>query len=174
MRVRNRRWICSMCNNRRVSATNSLAHRFLKLAAEWDQRRNGKLTPAMVTAGSSKTVWWRCAAGTDHAWQRAVDLRVRYPLCPFCAGRRVSVTNSLAALFPKIARDWHRMRNGRATPAGVTAHADQAAWWRCPLGHEWRARIRDRTIRGDSCPLCARAVLRGRASLKAPSRDFDG
>jgi hypothetical protein len=150
-----------MCSNRRLSPTNSLANRFPKLAAQWDRRKNDKLTPAKVTVVFHGRVWWRCAAARDHAWEAPVNQRVLSPNCPFCAGRRVSVTNSLARLFPKIVRDWNHSRNRAVTPADVLATANDLAWWRCPLGHEWRARIRERTAGGKACPLCVDAVLKG-------------
>ena len=153
------RWLCVICMNRRVSTSNSLAARFPKLAAEWDRRKNGELTPANVTFGFTGTVWWRCPAARDHTWQARVNVRVRWPRCPFCTGRRVSVTNSLAKLFPKVAREWSSARNRELIPADVLAASKDLVWWRCPLGHEWRASVCDRTAGGKACPLCADASI---------------
>jgi hypothetical protein len=130
-----------------------------KLAAEWDRRKNGELTPANVTFGFTGTVWWCCPAARDHTWQARVNIRVRWPRCPFCTGRRVSVTNSLAKLFPKVAREWSSARNRELTPADVLAASKDLVWWRCPLGHEWRASVCDRTAGGKACPLCADASI---------------
>jgi hypothetical protein len=117
---------------------------------------------------SKKAVWWRCPRGPDHQWQARVAPTVRTNAsCPFCRNRKVSVTNSLASLYPKIAREWHRTRNRSATPATVGATSDQPAWWRCPLGHEWRASVRDRTGGAKACPICAGALLRIRQTRTA-------
>jgi hypothetical protein len=152
---------CPFCSNKRVAPSNSLARMEPRLARLWHPRKNQELSPTGVVPGSGKRVWWRCPRGADHEWEaRVVDLVAAEGACHFCAGRRVSVTNSLAALFPKVAREWNRPRNRNITPADVLAAARDLAWWRCPLGHEWRASVRDRTIGGKACPVCADVSLR--------------
>lgn len=56
------------------------------MAAQWDSELNGELTPQMVTAGSHKRVWWRCAEG--HVWQALIYSRTgrQKSGCPICAG----------------------------------------------------------------------------------------
>ena len=145
---------CPFCSGKWLAPSDSLLARFPAVAAQWHRRKNGRLRPNDVHPGTNRHVWWKCAASPDHQWRADIRVRVRYPRCPFCAGRRVSVTNSLAKLFPKVAREWHKTRN-RGTPANVLAAAKDLAWWRCALGHEWRLAIRERTARGRACPVCA-------------------
>ncbi len=140
--------------NRPLSQT----HR--RLAAQWHTIRNGALRPNQVTAGSASLVWWRCPRGPDHAWQAAPFSRTgqgRTAGCPFCAGRRVSVTNALATRAPAVARQWHPTRNGRLRPSDLTARSGRYVWWKCPKGpdHEWRAIVGNRTRIGVGCPSCA-------------------
>jgi hypothetical protein len=71
--------------------------------------------------------------------------------CPFCAGKRASVTNSLAAFFPKVAAEWHPTKNGGLTPADVVGGAKAFATWRCAVHHVWRARVVDRPRGGRGC-----------------------
>jgi len=78
--------------------------------------------------------------------------------CPFCAGKRASVTNSLAALFPRVAAEWHPTRNGSLTPADVVVGSKAFVTWRCALGHVWRARVIARTQTRRGCPACALAT----------------
>jgi hypothetical protein len=156
--VANRTWLgngCPFCSGHRVSMTNSLAARYPRLAAEWDRERNGKLRPSDVMPGSWQRVWWRCPKGPDHVWEAAIYNRVRTPGCPFCRDRMVSVTNSLAVLFPEVAWEWHPTRNGKLTPFDVIASAREHAWWRCARGHVWRELVRTRTASGRGCPVCA-------------------
>jgi hypothetical protein len=70
-------------------------------------------------------------------------------------GKRPSVTNSLAAVAPKVARQFDRERNGDLDPRDLTTGSDRRVWWRCPRGrdHVWRARVVDR-LRYPRCPFC--------------------
>ena len=71
------------------------------IAREWHPTRNGSLGPRNVLAGSCKHVWWKCAKGPDHEWRATPAKRARAGQgCPFCAGNRVSATNSLTVRSP--------------------------------------------------------------------------
>src|SRR5215207_4332796 len=97
---------CPYCSNKKVSKNNSLAALHPELAAQWHPTKNGKQTPEQVVSGSSKPVWWKCPKAPDHEWQERVIKRTSRAFnCPFCANKRVSVTNSLAACFPDIAAE---------------------------------------------------------------------
>jgi len=80
---------------------------FPDLVREWDFERNVGLSPKDLSAGSGQTVWWACPVSPDHRWRANPNNRTHGSGCPFCANRRVSVTNSLAALFPILAGQWH-------------------------------------------------------------------
>lgn len=158
--VRSRASRCPFCAGRRVSVTNSLKVLFPGIAAEWHPTRNGKLRAGEVVAGAGKKVWWKCRAGPDHEWQATVQQRTTHrSACPFCADRRVSVTNCLATVNPKIAAEWHPTRNGKVGPDGVIATSKDFAWWRCALGHDWRCSVRERVVKARGCPTCVSAVF---------------
>lgn len=83
-----------------------------KLVAEWHPTRNVDLFPYDVRYGSERKVWWKCANGPDHEWLMEVNQRTTHGRqCPFCTGRRASVTNSLRTVAPKLARQWHPTKN---------------------------------------------------------------
>ncbi len=146
---------CPFCANVAVSVTNNLCAIAPDLALEWDSEKNGK-GPDRVVAYSARPAWWRCPVADDHTWMTSPNQRVsRGTGCPFCAGRRVSRTNSLAARAPEIAREWHPMKNGELEPADVVAGAQRRVWWRCQRGHSWMASVANRTINGSRCPVCA-------------------
>jgi hypothetical protein len=80
--------------------------------------------------------------------------------CPFCANQRVSATNSLAARFPKLAREWHPTKNRSLTPHDVVAGTNRRVWWRCAFGHAWQAAVSSRSGNGTGCPECWRLPRR--------------
>jgi superfamily II DNA or RNA helicase len=158
-RTGNRKTGCPHCHGQKVSFTNSFASLFPDVTAEWHPTKNGGLTPTDVVAGSTKKVWWKCPNGPDHEWEAAVNSRgaSRKYGCPFCSGRQVSVTNSLATRFPEIAAEWHSTKNGTLSPANVVARTHVKVWWQCPKAedHEWRATIANRTgAIKTGCPFC--------------------
>ena len=73
---------------------------------------------------------------------------------PIAEGRRVSKEACLATLYPKLAREWHKAKNGELTPQKVTPKSVKKVWWRCRKGHEWEARIVGRTKNDKGCPIC--------------------
>lgn len=151
---------CPFCTGRRASAATCLATVAPDLAAEWHSTKNGEYTPRDVTLGSGYKAWWRCPLGPDHEWQQSVDKRgLRGFGCPFCAGRRVSMTNSLAFVYPALAAEWHPTRNGELRPEDVMCGTKDAYWWLCPRGHEWRCGVRDRSVHGRRCGACSAKLL---------------
>lgn len=71
------------------------------------------LPPEEVAAGSNKKFTWSCKAGPDHTWEaQANSIRMsKRGGCPFCAGKRPSVTNRLDVLFPDLAAEWDQELN---------------------------------------------------------------
>lgn len=62
--------------------------------------------------------------------------------------------NSLTAINPKLASEWHPIKNGKLTPDYVSAYSNKKVWWLCKRGHEWNAVIKSRN-NGVGCPFCA-------------------
>ena len=78
---------CPYCTGRKVwPGFNDLATLKPALASEWYQPFNGDLTPADVTLGSNKRVWWCCSE--NHVWEAYVYARTKFngTGCPVCAG----------------------------------------------------------------------------------------
>ena len=149
---------CPSCSGRQVSVTNSLATLASEIAADWHPTKNGDLTPVQVVAGAHKKVWWKCPVADDHEWQAILSSRTFQGTgCPCCAHQKLSITNSLATLFPEIAAEWHTTKNGDLTPTDVIAGTDKKMWWKCPVAddHEWRGTPSGRSgARRHGCPQC--------------------
>jgi hypothetical protein len=72
---------------------NSLEKRFPAVAKLWHPSRNLPLTPAEVTYGSGKYVWWRCFKSADHVYQaRVYEVRKAHQegrtSCVFCRSEK--------------------------------------------------------------------------------------
>ena len=126
------------------------------LVAQFDRRRNGQIAPKDIAFGSRRRLWWRCSEGPDHLWQAPVSRRTAGHGCPFCRNLALSVTNRLAVLEPRIAREWHPTKNGQLTARDVVVGSGHVVWWKCRKGpdHEWRSTVVGRVRYGRGCPFC--------------------
>jgi hypothetical protein len=130
----------------------------LVLAAQLDMEANGGRTSDQIAAGIEDTLRWSCPVAPDHRWAASGGSRVRLGSgCPFCAGQRASVSNSLAR-YPELAAQFDVEANGGLTPDRVVAGTGKRLWWKCAMGpdHRWAASGSDRTKPGGTgCPFCA-------------------
>jgi hypothetical protein len=125
-----------------------------EVAAQWCYRKNCGFGPEDFSYGSKVKVWWQCEF--RHVYDmRILDRTLRQENCPYCSNKRVSPETSLGRLFPAIAKEWHKSKNGNKTPADFTAHSSKSAVWQCRknLKHVWTALIKSRTV-GSGCPHC--------------------
>lgn len=127
-----------------------------ELLEQWDYERNAPLAPGQCTPQSNKKVWWKCSKG--HSWNAIVANRCKGRGCPICANRQILVGyNDLATTFPNIAIEWHPTKNAPLTPQNVVPGSSKYVWWMCDHGHEWQAKLVDRTKdNGTGCPYCSR------------------
>lgn len=145
---------CPYCCGQKTSEENCLAVTHPILSLEWDARN--KLTPYDVTAGSHKSVYWKCPKAEDHVWKATIFNRVVHNSgCSCCAGRTVVMSNCLATTHPSVAIEWHD--TNELTPYQVTYASNKMAWFQCSVNtdHVWRARIASRTTAGRGCPFCS-------------------
>ena len=124
------------------------------LCSEWDQEKNGKTLPSMVTQGSDFKAWWICERG--HSYQATVSNRVAGKGCPICSGHRiVSGINDLATLNPQLLIEWDAAKNTE-NPNTISPNSHKKAWWICAeCGNRWQAEIHSRNS-GVGCPECAK------------------
>ena len=144
---------CPYCSSRQTNIDNCLQTLNPKLAKQWHPTKNNDLTPFDVTIGSKKKVWWLC--DKDHEWEASINNRAKGNGCPFCSGRFATTSNSLQAVNPNLANQWHRTKNKDLTPHDVLPFSNKKVWWQCDKGHEWEASVEKRS-NGRGCPLCAK------------------
>ena len=151
---------CPYCSGHRVLVGfNDLVTTHPHIAAEWDTDRNGHKTPYQYTRGSDEIVWWRCPFG-NHSYQATISGRTCHGHgCPCSCGRKVfSGHNDLQSMYPSILAGWDHERNEKSSDQ-YTAYSNEEVWWRCPLGHSYRARIDNHTLKNDGCPYCTNREL---------------
>ena len=148
---------CPECLKIPLTCTNNLAYLAPRLATEFDAATN-RVTPDLVVATSTTPRAWICPLGPDHKWVAPPKMRyLRGDRCPFCSGKKVSVTNSLASLYPHVAAQFDVGKNG-ITPDQIVGGSNATYAWRCEVApdHRWWAIVANRTRKGQGCPFCAR------------------
>lgn len=131
------------------------------LLNEWNYEKNGFFTPDMLSKGSHKKVWWKCAEG--HEWQAVIKSRTYNHGCPYCSGtnkRAQKGVNDLVTWCKAngkeyILDEWNYDKNDQTVPEMVTKGSHKRVWWKCTKGHEWEAVVKERTkVNGNRCPFC--------------------
>jgi len=163
---------CPYCSGRVASPETALAKTHTEIAEQWHPEKNRDLSPEDVSAGSSKSVWWKCPKSELHDWAATIFSRTSGSGCPYCAGKKVAADTSLQAKYPKIASEWNTQRNRGLTPGEVSAQTPRKVWWRCAkdASHEWEAAISNR-VNGRGCPICSNRKTTNQNSLASREPD---
>jgi DNA-directed RNA polymerase subunit RPC12/RpoP len=154
---------CPYCSGQIASRDNNLLVRNPGVAAEWHPTYNQDLVPEKVTPMSKKKVWWICAKG--HTWLARVASRNEGSGCPYCSVRVRNQCRSLEIFNPALAKEWNCARNGILKPWSVGPMSDKVVWWICKEGHEWQAKVANRS-RGYGCPYCSGRIASNQNCLK--------
>ncbi|WP_413641601.1 zinc-ribbon domain-containing protein [Mycobacterium sp. RTGN5] len=151
---------CAPCSYRqriaerdRPESGRSLADLFPALVPEWHPTQNDR-SPQELRQGSDLRAWWICARG--HVWQAHVYARTGTDKtgCPDCRDLPAD-GDSLGDLRPDLVQQWHATLNEGRQPHEFSLGSAFLAWWQCPIGHVWRARIVNRAKPdGSGCTQC--------------------
>lgn len=172
---------------RRPLPGESFGERFGHLLPELDVEANpADLDPFAVRPGCADLVWWCCGECGDRyqatfarrSQKRSDGTHRGCGQCgnkarAECARRRNDLRAAPAAgesfgdLEPALLREWDHqltdLRDRHGNPLGpfqVMRSARHYAWWTCPKGHSYRARISSRTgTKRTGCRSCAKTGL---------------
>ena len=147
---------CPYCKGKVVDkGRNDLASCNFMLASEWNQEKNNGLSPADVSVGSNRKVWWKCSR-CGGEWEAIVWSRVKGRGCPYCAGVKPRIgVNDLKTLRPDLTSEWNYEKNIGIKPEQYMPASRAKVWWKCNnCGNEWEATIGSRG-QGRGCPVCA-------------------
>ena len=136
----------------------SFKDRCPKFVNEWHPTKNGALKPENTIATSTIKVWWKCGKG--HEWEVSPNNRLAGNKCPFCSNRFVGYGNDLNSKFPEVAKEWHPTKNGNLLPSQIVYGSSKTVWWKCGKGHEWQAKVYNRTKRQTKCRVCWKKSLK--------------
>lgn len=126
---------CPFCAKLLASSTYSLATAYPHLMKEWDKKLNAGIDPKKLMASSEQDVWWHCPSNSTHIYQSRVNTRTSGTGCPYCSRHKVHPSEtSLQALYPQIAKQWHKTKNGKLRPCDVTSRSGRRVWWQCNRG----------------------------------------
>ena len=155
---------CPYCDGKKVLVGyNDLATKNPELVKEWNYEKNMDLKPTDVTAGSSKTVFWKCKKG--HEWEAPVKSRNKGQNCPYCSNKRVLAgyndlyTYCIKNHLEYIIGEFDEEKN-KFSMQDITTGSSIATWWKCPNGHSYKSTPKRRVIRGSGCGICSHNILK--------------
>ena len=171
---------CPYCSGKRVSNGNSLkawclSHGLFgeQLMSEWtgECEDNQHYNIDQVSFGSNKKFRWKCFEG--HEWHADVLHRTIGRSCPYCANTNRSKMVSKARLFEennlktwclsngsfgqRLISEWTGLcEDDKHYKIDEVARGSHKKFkWQCSKGHEWLAKINDRTKDKTGCPYCS-------------------
>jgi DNA-directed RNA polymerase subunit RPC12/RpoP len=151
---------CPACQNLAIKPdkSNTLANFAPWSKNEWHYEKNGEMTPESLVFGARKKVWWKCST-CDYEYRAMIYSKVdkdgsRLRGCAACSNKIVHPDgrNSLLALRPDIADEWHE--DNPDGPHELTFGSNQSRKWICKEGHTWKASVNTRLRSG--CRICAK------------------
>lgn len=144
-----------------LSGYNDIATTHPHVLQWWDYEKND-IDPTTLSSGSHTKVWW--VDSNNNSYQMSI-----YKKCidgqgsPFDAGKKIAPGNSLADLYPELAKQWNYEKNGELTPYDITTGSSRQLWWICPeTGKTWKASPKYRVKSGH----CKSPYMTGKRVLK--------
>jgi len=139
---------------------NSIKRMRPDLVKEWDCKRNGKITPDLVSFGSNAIFYWICS-NCGNSFKASPKNRSYGKGCFICSQRIIkSGVNDVASVYPNLAAEWDFTKNPNSPSHSIAKKASKY-YWICELGHSYAATIQSR-LKGQSCSVCnGKKVLAG-------------
>lgn len=113
------------------------------------------ISPFEIYAGSNKKVWIRCLTDNTHPeYEQYVSCIKKGIGCPYCAGRKTCLTNSLGYNFPQVLDLWSDKNN--KSSYDYTPHSEQKVWWKCEnhKHEDYLRKISNSNTYNFECPKC--------------------
>lgn len=143
---------CPYCSGKKASEEYNFELFYPLIASEWDYKKNYPFIPSNFTPSSGKNIWWVGRCG--HSYKSQIASRIRGRGCPYCAGKKVLLEDSILSRFPDVASEWDYDRNEDKRPEGFLPGSMTIVWWKCDKAHSWKASINNRIYKKSKCPNC--------------------
>lgn len=138
----------------------SLAEKVPWLVGEWDDERNGEVTPVTIGASSTYAAWWTCPRSNDHRWQQPVVQRAKSESgrrCPWCE-IQARLTHRRDGTYGSLSARAHHYEvtfsDRNPVPFEDASGDERLDWlWECGEGHEFIRRPTE-IEKGHACPRC--------------------
>lgn len=144
---------CPACAGKFARDNYNLKSEYPELLDEWNYDENG--SPESYTPHSSKSVVWNCYKCGYIYRSPIIDRAKRNRGCPVCAGKIVTLENSLFSRFRYLMDEWDYEKN-TDDPKNISPFSGKRAWWICRDCHNsWNSVISSRTSLNRGCPNCS-------------------
>ncbi len=130
------------------------------LVREWDFVNNGKITPDLVTVGSSLKFSWICPI-CHKTYLCAPKDKVRGSSCPAHRNKIIiKGSNDFESKYPELLKYWDYDKN-KKKPSDVYYNSTKIYNWICEKGHRYPSSIVNK-LKSKGCPICLnKRVLAG-------------
>ena len=64
-------------------------------------------------------------------------------------------TRKFISDFPELMKEWDYNKNKNLKPEEASYGSGKKVWWVCAKGHEWEAKLNNRTALNQQCPYCS-------------------
>ena len=142
-----------------------------------------KINYDLLPPGSGKKVKFKCRKGKDHIFAKSIGKITKYNRktskqlsqkndylnCPFCAGEKLSATNSLNITHPYLAKMFDDHKN-KTKVAKILFQSHKKYFWKCSNNHSFKAvmanLVRSKNSKYKGCNICTGKQFDESNSLK--------
>ncbi len=147
------------------------------LLKQWNNTKNGNLTPDRVYANSNNPCYWVCDVcgyGNDENWFVSPNSRIesngKINGCPVCSNKILKVGINDFETFCKnnpkflhLLSEWDYEKNikiGLEINKIKFNDSSEIIYWKCnKCGYHWSTKLNDRTVKNSGCKLCLNKTI---------------
>ncbi len=148
---------CPYCSHQLpIVGETDLLSLYPEVCKELHPAKNGNMDPSKTMPGTHKEAWFICP-DCGFEYKTRIYNRVKGIGCPVCANKKiVPGVNDFASKYPDLMKEWDFKKNKDVSPYDIPSSCETEVWWKCPIGHEYLAKVRSRAS-GRKCPICLKA-----------------
>ena len=120
--------------------------------------------PMKIAKRSNKHIMIRCDKTDYHKdYDTTCDRFFKGQRCPYCAGKRVDINDSLGMLYPESLDQWVQKDS---TPYDYLPNSNVSVYWNCSIHGQYKQIIQRHVVGDLLCPKCARLTNESRLQKK--------